>query len=71
MSCILLLNFLLELILALFRLQELLSTRQVDRQNIQNCERRITEERRQRQTLESQLNSERKQRKLVEEKAAR
>lgn len=54
-----------------FRLQELLSNRQVDRQSIQNCERRITEERRQRQTLESQLNSERKQRKLVEEKAIR
>ncbi|KAJ6647193.1 Macoilin-2 [Pseudolycoriella hygida] len=53
------------------KLQELLSNRQIDRQNIQNCERRITEERRQRQTLESQLNSERKQRKLVEEKAAR
>ncbi|XP_037041721.1 macoilin-2 isoform X1 [Bradysia coprophila] len=50
------------------KLQELLSTRQIDRQSIQNCERRITEERRQRQTLESQLNSERKQRKLVEEK---
>lgn len=45
--------------------------RQIERQTMQNLERRMTEERRQRQSLEAQLNNERKYRKQAEEKAAR
>lgn len=53
------------------RIQEMITSRQTDRQTIQNSERRLAEERRQRQSLESQLNAERKHRKQAEEKAAR
>lgn len=52
-------------------MQDMLTSRQVDRQNMQQCERRLGEERRQRQSLESQLNMERKQRKQAEDKATR
>lgn len=47
------------------------NVRQVERQTMQNLERRLTEERRLRQSLEAQLNNERKYRKQAEEKAAR
>lgn len=47
------------------------NSRQLDRQNLQNSERRLVDERRNKQSLESQLNNERKQRKLAEERAAR
>lgn len=53
------------------RVQELVNARQLDRQNIQQTERRLVEERRQRQSLDSQLNNERKQRKQAEERAVR
>lgn len=53
------------------RLQEINNVRQVERQTMQNLERRLTEERRLRQSLEAQLNNERKYRKQAEEKAAR
>lgn len=53
------------------RLQELVIARQQDKQNAQQAERRLTEERRQKQSFESQLNNERKQRKLTEEKLSR
>lgn len=53
------------------RLQELTSSRQSDRQTMQQTDRKLIEERRQRQSLETQLNNERKQRKLVEEKLSR
>lgn len=53
------------------RLQDLNNVRQVERQTMQNLERRLTEERRLRQSLEAQLNNERKYRKQAEEKAAR
>lgn len=49
----------------------MITSRQNDRQTIQNSERRLAEERRQRQSLESQLNTERKHRKQAEEKAVR
>lgn len=52
-------------------MQELLTSKQLERQNLQNVERRLVEERRQRQSLESQLNVERKHRKQAEEKAIR
>lgn len=52
-------------------MQEMITARQLDRQNMQHAERRAGEERRQKQSLETQLNSERKQRKQAEEKAAR
>lgn len=47
------------------------NARQLERQNLQQSERRLTEERRQRQSLDTLLNTERKQRKQAEEKAAR
>lgn len=53
------------------RIQELTNARQFDRQNLQQAERRLGEERRQKQSLDTLLNNERKQRKQVEEKAAR
>lgn len=53
------------------RVQDLINSRQLDRQNLQNAERRLGEERRQKQSIESQLANERKQRKLVEERASR
>lgn len=53
------------------RIQEMTNARQVDRQNLQQTERRLGEERRQKQSLEAQLNNERKQRKQAEEKATR
>lgn len=53
------------------RLQEMINTRQTDRQNLQQMERRMGEERRQKQSLEAQLNNERKHRKQAEEKATR
>lgn len=54
-----------------FRFQEAMNARQVDRQNMQQTERRMGEERRLKQSLEAQLINERKQRKQAEEKAAR
>lgn len=54
-----------------FRLQELTSSRQADRQTMQQTDRKLIDERRQRQSLEAQLNNERKQRKLAEEKLSR
>lgn len=53
------------------RLQELTSSRQSDRQTMQQTDRKLIDERRQRQSLETQLNNERKQRKLAEEKLSR
>lgn len=53
------------------RLQELTNVRQIDIINLQNTERRLGEERRQRQSLEAQLNNEKKARKIAEEKATR
>lgn len=53
------------------RIQELNSCRQADMANLQNVERRLNDERRQRQSLESLLNNEKKARKLAEEKANR
>lgn len=47
------------------------NARQTDRQNLQQTERRLGEERRQKQSLEAQLNNERKQRKQAEEKATK
>lgn len=53
------------------RLQELTNSRQADRQTMQQTDRKLIDERRQRQSLEAQLNNERKQRKLAEEKLSR
>ncbi|XP_055383322.1 macoilin-2 [Condylostylus longicornis] len=53
------------------RLHEMQNTRQIDLMNLQNVERRLSEERRQRQSLEAQLNNEKKARKTAEEKATR
>lgn len=53
------------------RIQELVISKQMDKQNIQQLERKWSDERRQKQSLEAQLSNERKQRKLAEEKAAR
>lgn len=54
-----------------YRLQELNIARQVDKQSLQQAERRLTDERRLKQSIDAQLNNERKQRKQAEEKAAR
>lgn len=56
---------------SLFRIQELTSARQSDRQTMQQTDRKLIEERRQRQSLDTQLNNERKQRKMAEEKLSR
>lgn len=53
------------------RIQEMLTNRQSDRQNIQASERRLAEERRKIESLAAQLTNERKNRKQLEEKAAR
>ncbi|GAB0093983.1 Macoilin [Sergentomyia squamirostris] len=53
------------------KIQDLNNSRHVDRQNLQNAEKRLGEERRQRLGLESQLTNERKMRIKVEEKAAK
>lgn len=53
------------------RIQEISGARQSDRQTMQQTDRKLIEERRQRQSLETQLNNERKQRKLAEEKLSR
>lgn len=55
----------------LFRIQELANARLSDRQSLQQTERKLGEERRQKQSLDSLLTKERIQRRQVEEKAAR
>lgn len=58
-------------ILWIIRIQELVLVRQTDKQNVQQIERKLAEERRQKQSIESQLNNERNKRKQTEEKLSR
>ncbi|XP_075165088.1 macoilin isoform X5 [Haematobia irritans] len=53
------------------RIHELTNARHTDMLQLQNIERRLAEERRQKQSLDAQLNNEKKARKQAEEKAAR
>lgn len=53
------------------RIQELTNARHADMLSLQNVERRLNEERRQKQSLDAQLSNEKKARKAAEEKAAR